>query len=217
MDKALQIQPQKLQVLPKLSATSAFFPCIDSLPRRNGEGTIRFEISGRFGVPRPARELYLARAVDGNNLIIVKFSRSYGIELHEHCFKEGRAPEVLGYDILAGGWHAIAMEYIDAGSLANSKPDSFVNLKKGLGDLVSGFHGKGFVYGDLRDANILIRDDKFWLVDFDWAGKVGQAHYPTVHLNDELKQALAEAPLEDLRIQKSHDQVVLNITLGKLI
>ncbi|KDQ07365.1 hypothetical protein BOTBODRAFT_120196, partial [Botryobasidium botryosum FD-172 SS1] len=39
-------------------------------------------------------------------------------------------------------------------------------------------HGNGFVFGDLRAPNILRVDGGAMLIDFDWAGKVGEAKYP---------------------------------------
>ncbi|KAF8346757.1 hypothetical protein F5887DRAFT_831751, partial [Amanita rubescens] len=46
-------------------------------------------------------------------------------------------------------------------------------------------HQKGFVHGDIQQANILIEkesltsdDVKIHLIDFDWAGPIGEAKYP---------------------------------------
>ena len=42
-------------------------------------------------------------------------------------------------------------------------------------------HQVGYVYGDLRDTNLMVRKDGqsgFMLVDFDWAGKFGEVCYP---------------------------------------
>jgi serine/threonine protein kinase len=47
-------------------------------------------------------------------------------------------------------------------------------------------HDAGFVHGDLRDTNILMDFDslesddvKIHFVDFDWAGRIGEAKYPS--------------------------------------
>jgi len=46
-------------------------------------------------------------------------------------------------------------------------------------------HQEVFVHGDIREANILIDyksltsdDEKIHLIDFDWAGPIGEAKYP---------------------------------------
>ncbi|KIJ63840.1 hypothetical protein HYDPIDRAFT_67875, partial [Hydnomerulius pinastri MD-312] len=42
-------------------------------------------------------------------------------------------------------------------------------------------HQKGYVHGDVRDTNIMVSRSnkaKFMLVDFDWAGKIGEVRYP---------------------------------------
>ncbi len=51
-------------------------------------------------------------------------------------------------------------------------------------------HQQGFVHGDIRDTNVLVRKDGmkgFMLVDFDWAGKIGDVRYPmNVNWGDDL-------------------------------
>jgi hypothetical protein len=48
-------------------------------------------------------------------------------------------------------------------------------------------HSAGYVFGDLRDPNILkLPDGRAMLVDFDWSGKEGQAFYP-MGLNMDIK------------------------------
>ena len=42
-------------------------------------------------------------------------------------------------------------------------------------------HSGGFVHGDVRDTNLLVKVDGglgVLFVDFDWAGKAGEARYP---------------------------------------
>lgn len=47
-------------------------------------------------------------------------------------------------------------------------------------------HQDGFVHGDLRSPNIMITTAGPQLIDFDWAGKLGNAYYP-VDINREIK------------------------------
>ncbi|KAG1841079.1 hypothetical protein C8R48DRAFT_556815, partial [Suillus tomentosus] len=40
-------------------------------------------------------------------------------------------------------------------------------------------HNDGYVHGNLRDTNFVVRDDKhFMLLNFDWAGPIQKTHYP---------------------------------------
>jgi len=55
------------------------------------------------------------------------------------------------------------------------------NKKQSVLNAISAFHNKGFVHGDLHSRNILFGstgDVKFIFIDFDWAGKDGEAQYP---------------------------------------
>jgi len=51
--------------------------------------------------------------------------------------------------------------------------------------MVRMLHQEGFVHGDIREANILIDDKsltsddmRIYLIDFDWAGPIGEVKYP---------------------------------------
>jgi tRNA A-37 threonylcarbamoyl transferase component Bud32 len=51
------------------------------------------------------------------------------------------------------------------------------NIEAGLTKL----HQAHYVHGDVRDVNIMVRQDGkpgFMLVDFDWAGIIGEVFYP---------------------------------------
>ncbi len=36
----------------------------------------------------------------------------------------------------------------------------------------------GYVFGDLREPNVLLRKDKLYILDFDWCGKINEVRYP---------------------------------------
>jgi streptomycin 6-kinase len=82
-----------------------------------------------------------------------------------------------------------------------------------LQSLMNSSHEKDFVHSDLRDANIICKNDSVMLIDFDWGGKEGEASYPTSDLNDELLQ---DRVSDDLRITKEDDRRVLENTLVKI-
>ena len=70
------------------------------------------------------------------------------------------------------------MEYINGNHWpSNPTPGQRDNLKK----ILSLFHGEGFVHGDLRGPNILVVDDVVKVIDFNWAGKIGEAWYRSLY------------------------------------
>ncbi len=72
----------------------------------------------------------------------------------------------------------IVMEYIEGGKCFDMAEASFpqtLNLKLAV-DLL---HKNHFVFGDLREPNIIIRaENDLFLVDFDWCGLFGTTEYP---------------------------------------
>ena len=81
-----------------------------------------------------------------------------------------------------------------------------------LRQLISQFHNRDFVHGDLRDANVISGDDGcVKLVDFDWGGKDGQVSYPTPNLNPDLTKRRST---KDLVITKADDLRILEDTLA---
>ena len=78
-------------------------------------------------------------------------------------------------------------------------------------------HREGFVHGDLREANIMVKRDgvdseglhDIILVDFDWAGKEGSVRYPS---NITLNHILLPRPDDVERggpIAAAHDDQML--------
>ncbi|KAH7908691.1 hypothetical protein BJ138DRAFT_1157089 [Hygrophoropsis aurantiaca] len=96
--------------------------------------------------------------------IVVKFAQSYSAELH-HLFVKRRMAPVL---LFCGSIHQSRELY------RTQKVRQRVNA------IVDYAHAEGFVLGDIRPPNILVGDnDDIRMVDFDWAGKDGEARYPT--------------------------------------
>ncbi|TEB27973.1 hypothetical protein FA13DRAFT_1736172 [Coprinellus micaceus] len=200
--------------LPPIPNGAHRLPAISRLLKR-GPGPsayVEFEIEDYYPSRQSYRQLYYARYRGGEDvetLILVKFSRTYCIELHEYCFQQGHAPRILGFERLPGGWYGIATEY-----LPEASPIKSAQLGPQLRELVAGFHERGLVHGDLRDANILSDGgERFWLIDFDWGGKEGEVEYPTSDLNPDL---LAGRPGGDLKIRRADDIRILGNMLHKL-
>lgn len=80
------------------------------------------------------------------------------------------------------------MEYIDPQSYRILRPDDGSNrrLVAEIQRVVTVLHDGGFVHGDIRDANMMTRNQwgtqekaqNLLLLDFDWAGPKGVTKYP---------------------------------------
>ena len=118
--------------------------------------------------------LYSAEVNDKD--VCVKFvSRRYGVEVHNFLAENGLAPKLLQISELPGGWIAIIMENIVNGKTLTRPVTQ--QVKESLVQVLQLMKTKSYVHGDLRPQNI-IRDNKVFVIDFDWAGKEGDATYP---------------------------------------
>ena len=172
---------------------------------------LTFEIQDFFPDGQPYRLSYIAQTPGADSArILIKFVQRYSIALHEFCAKSGRAPQILAFERLPGGWWAVAMEYIESACPIADAPDLRAHLNdwiENIKGLMSDFHDAGLVHGDLRDANIICNGDSVMLIDFDWSGKDGEVSYPTLQLNDELVRGRR---FDNLIIRKEDDIHLLN-------
>jgi serine/threonine protein kinase len=128
---------------------------------------------------QPNKLVFLAKQED--DIICVKFVRRYSKEAHLHCASLDAAPALKGFESLPGGWSMVVMEYLDEKSY---KPMSisYRTHIPALHAVIVQFHQAGFVHGDLRSSNILIRHkdgrNPIAILDFDWSGKDGKSRYP---------------------------------------
>ena len=187
--------------------------------------TIRFQIHNKV-FPRqytqyPNRFMYVATLDDLDNKkeVIVKLTRQYFPLLHSFCASRGCAPQLLGYGAIPGGWLVVVMEKIEQqdSNLQCYAQEHLQTWTKDLKSLVHDFHDKGWVHGDLRDANMIVGNtnpEQIMLVDFNWSGKDGEVQYPAQCMHKELD--MSGGDLGDLRIMKDHDDHVLGHTLKKL-
>jgi hypothetical protein len=129
--------------------------------------------------PTESKPLFFGKLSDDRD-VCIKFTSHYSPEAHSFCASIGAAPELLGFEKLAGGWCMVVMDrigdYIEFHQ-SPTVPDIFDELH----DALSQLHKAGFVHGDIRDTNIMVHgsgEQRFLLVDFDWAGKIGEVEYP---------------------------------------
>ena len=111
--------------------------------------------------------------------VVVKFSRKYGLNAHEELAESNLAPEVISHETLAGGWNAVVMKKVDGIAVSDLTSVS-QETKNELKEVLQVLSSANFVHGDLRPQNILVTGDQHvCVIDFDWAGLAGEAHYPS--------------------------------------
>jgi hypothetical protein len=162
---------------------------------------------------------FLFHAKAQNENVLVKFTRRYSTKLHEFCAERGRAPRLLGYGTVPGGWKVVVMEDVEhegyRAVYAKYAPRYWKKWCQDLTDLMQGFHDKNLVHGDLRTPNLIVpatNPENIMLVDFDWGGEAGSVSFPTWAINEELVDG---DRLESLVITKEHDVRVLSATLER--
>lgn len=141
--------------------------------------------------------------------VVVKFTVRYHEEAHRILATKGLAP-VLHFCIpLVGNMFMIIMDYVDGTPLhlATKKPENHDKICNDLETAVRTLHEHDLVFGDLRDANIIVRPGGAMLIDFDWVGKHRVDRYPA-SWNNQADRWAAEV---DRRVvmDKDHDLVML--------
>ncbi|TBU21699.1 hypothetical protein BD311DRAFT_192508 [Dichomitus squalens] len=132
------------------------------------------------------RSLFSAKLND--KAVLVKFCTRYGADAHRYLAGKNLAPVLHHCIELVGKVTMVVMDVVeDAASAYYKYIDR--DLPKSLVDEVEkaakALHDEGYVHGDIRRPNIMVREGDMlsvMLIDFDWAGKAGQTRYP-VSLN----------------------------------
>ena len=124
--------------------------------------------------------VFHATGMSGND-ICVKFVRQYSKDAHLKCSALGFAPTLQGFESLPGGWYMVVMDFVDDAYelLEDSyfKPSFSTEVREKLTSL----HQAGYVHGDIRATNIMVKkngEQGIMLLDFDWAGEIGEIRYP---------------------------------------
>ncbi|CAG8776714.1 4261_t:CDS:2, partial [Racocetra persica] len=149
--------------------TSPWFPRINKINLEEGIATIKYK--KRHSIHR---NLWIVEIQTENTQEkgLVKFTQTYSKEAHNACFELGLAPKLWSVNNLQQGWKIVVMEYLE-----EYKPLHIVDLEifsqteSVVKNATKSFHDSGYVHGDLRDENIMVKyknkkiDIKF--VDFD--------------------------------------------------
>jgi hypothetical protein len=149
--------------------------------------------------------------------ICVKFVRRYSKEMHMRCAALGIAPNLLGYEELAGGWHMVVMADITNGYHPFEESDISDQLYLLIKEKLSLLHQEHLVHGDIRDANIMVKDGTeagFLLLDFDWSGRIQSVKYPiNVYRGHRLWRP--EGAVDGKDILAEHDMAMLDLLFGR--
>jgi hypothetical protein len=131
------------------------------------------------------KRLWLATMTDGDveRKVVVKFTCRYANDVHRACAEKGIAPELRYSQRLGYGWSMVVMDYLDSyhSLFVLQKCQRLTEeIRASVHARLKILHDAKFVHGDMRSPNILLGPDgdvKF--IDFDWAGDIGNARYPT--------------------------------------
>jgi len=131
-----------------------------------------------------ACETYLAKLDDAPDNIVVKFVSRYSKDVHEFLADKKYAPRLRYYGpmpdaplspprpknapagLAFGFMQMVVMDYI----VPSIKPPP--DARQQIRDVLITLHASGYVFGDLREPNILFDADlKIKLIDFNWCGR----------------------------------------------
>ena len=152
--------------------------------------------------------IFRCHADDTDTDICVKFVPQYSERAHEKCASRGFAPALRGFQRLPGGWYMVVMDFL--GPAYQDLHDSTVkaSYSEELHNKIVYLHQAGFMHGDLRDTNIMVRRDGkpgIMLLDFDWAGVLGEVRYPMNVNTETVRQPAGAFEI----IKAEHDIVML--------
>ncbi len=127
---------------------------------------------------------------------ILKFTTLYNSDVHNFCFNNGFAPELIKIDNIENtDFKFVIMEHLDGFNVISDIWDELNveeknELKKRILEALKIMHNNDFVHGDIRFENIMakLNSNNKWIVkfiDFDWSGYNGKAKYPQF-LNKEI-------------------------------
>jgi Phosphotransferase enzyme family len=161
---------------------------------------------------RAARKMvFLAKRSNNDGRVVVKFTDRYSEAVHRELAHAGLAPAL--HDVQeVSGLQMVVMDYVGFARTWDSRKDRDIQaLKDQLKRVLEVLENNGFVHGDLRAANILVKDTgEISILDFEWAGKAGEVIYHKIPNPDLRWPRGAElgAP-----ITVAHDQFMIRTVL----
>ncbi|PRP73428.1 hypothetical protein PROFUN_16701, partial [Planoprotostelium fungivorum] len=110
--------------------------------------------------------------------VVVKVTCAYNTEAHMSCTPF--SPQIRAVIKQLFGWTYVIMDYVAGVTPTEVPEEKRAVVKESVNKAINRMHEKGFVHGDLRPCNILVRqqDCFVYIIDFDYSGKEGEAKYP---------------------------------------
>ena len=152
---------------------------------------------------------------------IIKFTWQYSEAAHGFLAILGLVPAVRKVIQISADWTAVIMdksEYKVLYGMVLSKAEQ-EKVRCKVSSIIQTLHKGGFVHGDIRDTNLLIDrasltsdNVKIHLIDFDWAGFIGEARYP-VEINCETLRRPEGVKGSEL-ITEQHDHEMISYLFG---
>ena len=176
---------------------------------------------------------FLAKVKSSDRNLVIKFVDRYGVEAHQLLADQKMAPQLLYCGLLdgmndvrtgraqgstkigglyVGSMRMIVMEYIERDTMEPLWPD---DACKKVEEAIKKLHDAEFVFGDLRAPNIIFSGGNAFLIDFDWAGREGEARYPR-NLSRGVNWPKEVEELEIKPILMDHDWFMFNQLFPKL-
>jgi serine/threonine protein kinase len=210
---------EEARPLADFSGEDARFPYPNTFTHHASSTKVHFKLTEQ---PTPNKLIFLgSTGLNNSPKLLVKFVRSYGKDLHQHCADLGYAPPLLGFEKVSGGWNMVVMQFMEDHtpfSTFSRRSSVSSNLRAKFKRLVDSFQKKNFVHGDLRASNLLVHEDEngrlsMKLVDFDWGGSEGEVRYPLALNRKDIKRP--EGAVDGELITKEHDlRMVDDMFLG---
>lgn len=200
--------------LPPRTPHRLVFPCYTKYTLNGHRVTFRY--IRRLTPMKSARAVFLASITSPSTRkekrVVIKFTRSYCPEAHRLLAELSLAPELLYHGEIEGaGVQLVVMEWLL--NIRTNPAGRWTEQRiKLLRHALDALHSRGFVFGDLREPNIIITDVGPKLVDFDWCGKGGEVRYP-VDLSKEIKWPDGVDGEEEIRAD--HDRAWFEIITGE--
>jgi hypothetical protein len=131
----------------------------------------------------------------------LRYESFYGSEAHTWCSSNGFAPTYTDHRVCPG-WRNISMTTDSSWNLALQAPTGHrYQILERVRAVLQQLHAGGFVHGDVRASNVLYKLEgselntmQVMLIDFDEAGRIGQAHYGPLPFNAAIPRAPDVAP-----------------------
>lgn len=164
--------------------------------------------------------VFLAYDDRDGSLLCIKFTRTYGADVHRFLAARGFAPQLRQIIYIGGGWNMVVMDRSSSRykPLSQSVLDSESKARVRLMamDIATLLSSRGFVHGDLRDTNILLESEaleqggvKLHVIDYDWAGPVGEVKYPDRVNTEDIKRPMGVK--SGAVIEVEHDKEMISL------